>query len=281
MGAVGLLAGRRRSARYALARIAAGDYDGLIDRWAAEIARYRRPVMLRFAPEMNGNWLPWSTGVNGNRPGDYVAAWRHVRERFQLAGAANAVWVWNPIVAYAGSTPLRELFPGVHEVDWLAVDGYNWGNLHASGWQSYDDIFASTVHAFRALAPARPVMIAETASAPGRRQPAWVTPARCAAPAPTPSPRSVWFEFDKETDWRLAGRPRHRSGRPGRARATVDGNRAENLDEVHLRTRSSVSTRAQLPCPRPRPASSPSCSRPPTRRRMPWQTSGGGDRTRM
>ena len=98
--------------KYALGRIAAGRHDALIDRWAAQVAEYRRPVMLRLAPEMNGDWLPWSTGVNGNRPGDYVAAWRHVRARFRRAGADNAIWVWNPIASYDGSTPLRELFPG-------------------------------------------------------------------------------------------------------------------------------------------------------------------------
>ena len=91
--------------------------------------------MIRFAPEMNGDWRPWATGVNGNRPGDYVAAWRHVRRRFRRAGAGNVVWVWNPIIAYEGSTPLRELFPGSREVDWMAVDGYNWGSTRPWGWQ--------------------------------------------------------------------------------------------------------------------------------------------------
>ena len=75
---------------------------------------------------------------------EYVATWRHVRERFARAGAANAIWVWNPIVAYEGSTPLAELFPGADQVDWLAVDGYNWGSTRDWGWQSYADIFAPT-----------------------------------------------------------------------------------------------------------------------------------------
>src|SRR4051812_9962148 len=102
---------------YALRRILAGDHDALIDRWAAEVAAYRRPVLLRFAPEMNGDWRPWAAAVNGNRAGEYVATWHHVRERFARAGASNAVWVWNPIVAYDGSTPLSELFPGADQVD--------------------------------------------------------------------------------------------------------------------------------------------------------------------
>ncbi len=204
--------------RYALRRIVAGDHDGLVERWAREIARYRRPVMLRFAPEMNGDWLPWSAGANGNRPGEYVAAWRHVRERFRQAGAANAVWVWNPIAAYDGSAPLRELFPGAGEVNWLAIDGYNWGGTRDWGWQSYADIFSPTLRAFRALAPSRPVMIAETGSAPDPRKPAWVTGTLSSARADGVG-AVVWFEFDKETDWRLAGDPA--SARA--ARAVLEG----------------------------------------------------------
>jgi beta-mannanase len=155
---------------------------------------------------MNGDWLPWSTGVNGNRRGDYVAAWRHLRERFRRAGADNAVWVWNPIAAYAGSTPLAELFPGAGQVDWLAVDGYNWGDTRDWGWQSYADVLAPTVRALGALAPRRPVMIAETASAPGPRKAAWVTDTLRSARADGVD-ALVWFEFAKETDWRLAADP--------------------------------------------------------------------------
>jgi beta-mannanase len=191
---------------YALDRIAAGDHDGVIDRWAAQLADHGRPVLLRLAAEMNGDWLPWSTGVNGNRDGDYVAAWRHVRERFRRAGAANAAWVWNPIASYAGSTPLETLFPGEQQVDWLAVDGYNWGATRAWGWQSYAGILAPTVAALRALDPGRPVMIAETGCAPDPRKPAWVTSTLDAARADGVD-ALVWFEFDKETDWRLAGDP--------------------------------------------------------------------------
>src|SRR3954451_11053477 len=56
---------------YALRRIVAGDHDALIDRWATQVAAYRRPVLLRFAPEMNGDWRPWSIGLNGNRAPEY------------------------------------------------------------------------------------------------------------------------------------------------------------------------------------------------------------------
>jgi beta-mannanase len=188
---------------YALARIVAGAHDALIDRWAAEVAAYRRPVMLRLAPEMNGDWLPWATGVNGNRSGEYVAAWRHVRARFRRAGADNAVWVWNPIASYDGSTPLRELFPGPRDVEWLAVDGYNWGAARNWGWQSYADIFAPTVRELSSLAPRLPMMIAETGSAPDPRKADWVGDTLRSARADGIA-AVVWFEFAKETDWRLS-----------------------------------------------------------------------------
>ena len=203
---------------YALRRILAGDHDALIDRWATQVAAYRRPVLLRFAPEMNGDWRPWSIGLNGNRADEYVATWRHVRERFARAGAANAIWVWNPIIAYDGSTPLPELFPGADEVDWLAVDGYNWGSTRDWGWQSYADIFAPTLNALHKLAPRRPLMIAETGSAPDRRKASWVTDTLTSARADGVD-AVVWFEFSKETDWRLSAEPGGREGRPHRREA--------------------------------------------------------------
>ena len=211
---------------YALRTITTGEHDALIDRWAEQIAAYHRPVMLRFAAEMNGDWLPWSTGVNGNASGEYVAAWRHVRERFRRAGAGNAVWVWNPIAAYDGSTPLDELFPGADVVDWLAVDGYNWGDMRDWGWQDYDDIFTPTLSTFRALAPGAPVMIAETGCAPDRRKAAWVTDTLERA-RDGGVDALVWFEFEKETDWRLSGsaeaaRAALRSWRHGGDRAAIE-----------------------------------------------------------
>jgi hypothetical protein len=45
--------------------------------------------MLRFGHEVNGNGYPWAEGVNGNGPGDHVAAWHHVHEVFTAAGATN------------------------------------------------------------------------------------------------------------------------------------------------------------------------------------------------
>ena len=87
------------------------------------------PFFLRFNWEMNGNWFPWAEGVNGNKPGEYVAAWRHVHDIFTSVGATNATWVWCPYVdpEQPSFRPLSSLYPGDSYVDWTCLDGYNWG----------------------------------------------------------------------------------------------------------------------------------------------------------
>jgi len=73
---------------YSLAKIAGGSFDAYLTRWATQIKSWNRPLWLRFAHEMNGDWYPWSEGLNGNTAGQYVAAWRHVHDVFANVGAA-------------------------------------------------------------------------------------------------------------------------------------------------------------------------------------------------
>jgi cellulose synthase (UDP-forming) len=72
--------------------IVAGRYDQYIESWAHSVAAYRKPVLIRFAQEMNGYWYSWSA----NGPGPFVAAWRHIFTVFQRAGAGNARFLWSP-----------------------------------------------------------------------------------------------------------------------------------------------------------------------------------------
>ena len=76
----------------------AGRYDEYIREFAEEARAWGHPFFLRFNWEMNGDWFPWSEGVNGNPSGEYVAAWRHVHDIFAAVGATNVTWVWCPFV---------------------------------------------------------------------------------------------------------------------------------------------------------------------------------------
>ena len=87
------------------------------------------PFFLRFNREMNGFWFPWGDEVNGNKPGEFVTAWRHVHDIFTEVGATNATWVWCPNIDLTRKlqTPLQDLYPGDDYVDWTCLDGFNWG----------------------------------------------------------------------------------------------------------------------------------------------------------
>ncbi|HEY8753408.1 MAG TPA: glycosyl hydrolase [Arthrobacter sp.] len=190
---------------YSLNRITAGDFDARITQWGQALAAWGQPVQLRFAHEMNGNWYPWAEGVNGNQPGDYVQAWRHVHDVVAATGASNVSWVWSPNVPYFGSTDLAGLFPGVGYVNVVALDGYNWGTSASwSGWISPRDLFAPGIAQLRALAPGIPVLIAETASSEaGGSKAAWNTDLVSYLAAQPDVMGFVWFNLQKETDWRI------------------------------------------------------------------------------
>ena len=201
-----------RQPEFSLRRLVAGDFDPYIRAWATGAARWGRPLLVRFAPEMNGTWNPWSAGVNGNHARDFVAAWRHVHDLFAAAGAANVAWVWSPSVIYRGSPRLASLYPGDAYVDWVGIDGYNWGTSRPwSRWQSFDGVFGPTLAAVRRLTR-KPLMLAEVASSErGGDKGAWVRGFFAGLRRNPAILAFVWFNFDKETDWRVQSSTRSRN----------------------------------------------------------------------
>jgi hypothetical protein len=159
---------------YSLRKIARGDFDGYVRRSARAAARWGRPILLRFAHEMNGDWVPWGLGVNGNTAEDYIDAWRRLVTVFDEEGASNVRWVWSPNVDPDGYLPFERLYPGDRWVDWVALDGFNFaGGL---GWRSFTDIFADSYEAITRLT-SKPLMIAEMGSdeEANRSKAEWIT----------------------------------------------------------------------------------------------------------
>lgn len=195
---------------YALQNIINGNFDGYITQWALESKAWGHPYFLRFAHEMNGNWNPWSEQVNGNRPGQFVLAWRHVHDIFTRLGVTNVTWVWTPNIDYSTSTPLRELYPGDAYVDWVGMSGYNWGPFDQwHVWQSFSSIFSQTYNDILSFT-SRPMLIAETASTEvGGNKANWISDA-FVTQLPHNFPRIhafVWFDESKEADWRIESSP--------------------------------------------------------------------------
>lgn len=200
-----------RQPDYSLASIIGSTYDPYIAQWAQGAKAYGKPFYLRFAHEMNGIWYPWGDGVNGNTTGQYIAAWRHVQAIFRREGAMNARWVWSPNVASgAAKSSFATFYPGDASIDWVGMDGYNWGTSQGwSTWQTLATVFGPTYGSLAKMT-AKPMMIAETASAEeGGSKARWIAQGLAnTIPASYPRIKAViWFDEDKETNWRVDSSP--------------------------------------------------------------------------
>jgi hypothetical protein len=195
--------------RGGLAAVAEGAYDDYVDRWAREAAAHGRPILLRFAHEMNDPYrYPW--GPQNNHPFDFIAAWRHVVGRFRAAGADNVLWVWSPHVAYEG---YEWFYPGDEHVDWVATGALNYGTVARwSEWWWFSEIFGDRYAGIAAFG--KPVMVAELGSlAVGGDRATWYRRALADLPARYPALAAVlFFEVSRDAtvtyqalDWSLSG----------------------------------------------------------------------------
>jgi hypothetical protein len=189
---------------YALANIIRGDFDAMIEGWAQGLKTFGSPVVLNFAHEMNGNWTPWGIGVNGNQPGEFVTAWKHVHDIFTSVGTPNVSWMWTPNEMYEGvPASIEEVYPGDAYVDWYGMNGFNWGEAIfwescdcLSAWRTFTEVFDKTYHRLVELGP-RPIMIGEVGCAEkGGSKAGWITDAYMVRiPEEYPRIRAVaWFE---------------------------------------------------------------------------------------
>jgi mannan endo-1,4-beta-mannosidase len=199
---------------------ASGRYDGYLDRIASAARSYPYPVYVRPWPEMNGDWQAFQPTASGDRPrggtyAQFVSAWRHVVRYTREAGATNLRWVFDPAAdTYAGTTPVKAIWPGVAYVDVLGIDGFNWGADAGWGrWRSFDAIFAPMYRILTRLDAAAPVWICEFGSKeprvddgapvdPAHSKAAWLRQALDRATMPRVR-ALVYFQASTERDWRV------------------------------------------------------------------------------
>lgn len=188
--------------------IAGGTYDALLNQRAAAAKKLGQKFFIDFGAEMNGDWSPWSGADNGQSSAKYIAAYRHVHDIFEAAGATNAIWAFCPNVTSVPDASWNEpldYYPGDSYVDWMCVDGYNWGTSGADDtWQSFYQVFKDI---YPVLASKnKPIIIGEMASAElGGDKAAWISQIIPALKNQFPLFKGLlWFDIDKETDWRIS-----------------------------------------------------------------------------
>lgn len=105
-------------ARYA--DIAAGKYDAAIDQQARNFKKFGKRVFVTFDHEADQK----SRRQRGT-PQQFVAAWRHMHDRYRAEGADNVVWVW-VVTGYPGNfSQVPALYPGNDYVDWVSWEAEN------------------------------------------------------------------------------------------------------------------------------------------------------------
>jgi hypothetical protein len=179
--------------RFDLQSIIDGEQDAQILRWADAARRWGSPFFLRFNWEMNGTWFPWSESYGANTPGQFVQAWRHVHDLFDQAGATKATWVWCPSAdPWRVEQPLASLYPGDGYVDWTCMDVYNYNSPR----QSFAQVAQSSYDEIAAIAPSKPMVIAETSSTEaGGSKADWITALFADLPLRFPLIRGlIWFD---------------------------------------------------------------------------------------
>jgi hypothetical protein len=175
--------------KHGLVAVTHGDYDFYVDEWAAAAAAFGHPLFVRLAHEMNDPYrYPW--GPQNNTKEEFIAAWRHVVERFRRAGARNVIWVWSPHVAHQ----YWELYyPGDGCVDWVATGALNFGSVaYWSQWWTFQELFGMKYTQLASFG--KPVMIAEFGSlATGGDRLAWYRDALTGLSQQYPAVKALLF----------------------------------------------------------------------------------------
>lgn len=198
------VAGGHSPARTA-AYIAGGGIDGAIQGWAQEFAAWSnggaKQAFIAPLQEMNLDNV-----VYGMDPDNYIAAFLRIQQIFSDEGVDDSAvsWVFAPNGWSAPGDPgFEAYYPGRSAVDGIGFSAYNFGDCAV--WQSWDGpavAFGPYLARMRAMAPDKPIFIAQTASASaGGDKQQWLVDAYTYLAA-YPGVRGIlYFNRDKECDW--------------------------------------------------------------------------------
>ena len=132
--------------KYANSSIANGSLDAFFRQFALDAKAYGRPVLLRYAHEMNGRIFPWTNGqpnsrirgANGygryryfnlnNNYQNYKAAWIKIHNVIKDSGASNLKMFWCP--SRGSIDTYDEFYPGNTYVEYAGFDAYSTPNIN-------------------------------------------------------------------------------------------------------------------------------------------------------
>jgi glycosyl hydrolase family 26 len=176
------------------ADITGGGSDKRIAAAARNLAAIKKPTLLRWGWEMNGNWFDWDGTHNGKNPAGYIKAWRRIHKIFRNEGAGNVAFVWSPNWNSGPDVSwnaYERYYPGDAYVDWVGVSAYPFsGQTPRTLFHRICEVYGDR----------KPIMATETASIDhgGSTKADWIK-AFSAYVAATPAIGGVvWFDTDTQ-----------------------------------------------------------------------------------
>ena len=149
------------------ADVANGLIDDAIRKWATIFAQWSQGGSKRayIAPlqEMNGDWVPY-----GLDPENYKKAYLRIQQIFAEVGVPQeaVLWVFAPNGWSEPGYEFEKYYPGDAVVDAVGFSAFNFGACVASGqgWDSYEVAIQPYLERMAAMAPGKPIFLAQTGS---------------------------------------------------------------------------------------------------------------------
>lgn len=186
-------------------QVARGDADGDIVAWLRRVKAWLdrgdgRSLLIAPMQEMNGNWVPY-----GMDPGNYRIAFRRFVQLAQSEGLdeTRVRWVFAPNGWSVPPHAMADYYPGDDIVDVVGVSAYNFGAL-VGIWTPVEWAITAALDEVETFAPTKPYLLAQVGSSTaGGDRDAWLQDMFRVSIRHPNVVGLVYFNFDKETDWKI------------------------------------------------------------------------------
>ena len=191
-----------RERRFTLERILAGQFDPQLRAWGAAAGAARKPLLVEFLTEVNGDWFPWNGRYHGggatagygdphlaDGPERARDAYRHVVRTIRAGGGTNITWVFHidadgsPGAAWNAA---RNYYPGNAYVDWIGYSAYG-AQTNADPWVAPGPIIRAGYRQAASLSRTKPIVLLEfgVTERRGVSKAAWINGAFDAVESPS------------------------------------------------------------------------------------------------
>lgn len=201
--------------------ILSGRYDHYLSSMAEEIKLWKKPLIIRFAQEMNISRYHWGTtkeDFGPLSPKIYIKIFQYVVNFFKKQKVDNVLWAFCPNVDSVPNeawNTVEKYYPGDPYVDIFGMDGYNW-NINTelaaarkqswiNPWHTFEEIFQSLFKQLKNIDAHKPIIVFETASVnriEDQKKSLWIKDALEVAKK-WGIKGIVWFQITKEEDWKI------------------------------------------------------------------------------